>query len=60
MSPNRDTYQDPEQYGNVNSQIKLVAEQLSSIPELKDGFDAIGLSQGQSCNFHLPALLIPP
>ncbi|KAF5386174.1 hypothetical protein D9615_002384 [Tricholomella constricta] len=33
-------------YGNVDSQIELVAGQLSAIPELKDGFDAIGLSQG--------------
>ncbi|KAH8828523.1 palmitoyl-protein thioesterase [Flagelloscypha sp. PMI_526] len=33
-------------YGYVNDQISLVAEQLAAIPELKDGFDAIGFSQG--------------
>ncbi|KAI6040257.1 palmitoyl-protein thioesterase [Pisolithus marmoratus] len=33
-------------YGNVNAQIDLVAEQLASIPELGRGFDAIGFSQG--------------
>ncbi|KAF9484503.1 palmitoyl-protein thioesterase [Pholiota conissans] len=33
-------------YGNVNDQIEFVADQLASIPELRDGFDAIGLSQG--------------
>lgn len=34
------------QYGNVNSQVDMVNEQLNNIPELKDGFDAIGFSQG--------------
>ena len=34
------------QYGSVNDQIDLVAEQIANITELKDGFDAIGLSQG--------------
>lgn len=34
------------QYGNVNSQVELVADQLANIPELQDGFDAIGFSQG--------------
>ncbi|KAF8972912.1 palmitoyl-protein thioesterase [Flammula alnicola] len=33
-------------YGNANEQIEFVASQLSSIPELQGGFDAIGLSQG--------------
>ncbi|KAF8844414.1 alpha/beta-hydrolase [Paxillus ammoniavirescens] len=33
-------------YGNVDQQLVLVAEQLSSIPELSRGFDAIGFSQG--------------
>ncbi|KAH6914175.1 palmitoyl-protein thioesterase [Coprinopsis sp. MPI-PUGE-AT-0042] len=33
-------------YGNVDEQVALVAEQLSSIPELQEGFDAIGFSQG--------------
>jgi len=34
------------QYGNVNNQVAFVAEQLDSISELKNGFDAIGFSQG--------------
>lgn len=34
------------QYGNVNKQIEFVADQLASLPELKNGFDAIGFSQG--------------
>ncbi|KAG6886265.1 hypothetical protein C0993_006675 [Termitomyces sp. T159_Od127] len=33
-------------YGNVNEQLELVADQIAAIPELKGGFDAIGLSQG--------------
>ncbi|KAG5646272.1 hypothetical protein DXG03_003868 [Asterophora parasitica] len=33
-------------YGNVNSQVESVADQLGAIPELENGFDAIGLSQG--------------
>jgi len=33
-------------YGNVNEQVQLVSEQISAIPELQDGFDAIGFSQG--------------
>ncbi|KAG6332607.1 hypothetical protein ID866_6485 [Astraeus odoratus] len=33
-------------YGNVNSQIALVANQLASIPQLERGFDAVGFSQG--------------
>ncbi|EMR11513.1 hypothetical protein PNEG_00526 [Pneumocystis murina B123] len=33
-------------FGNVNEQIKLVAEQLSNDPKLADGFNAIGFSQG--------------
>ncbi|KAJ7690617.1 Alpha/Beta hydrolase protein [Mycena rosella] len=33
-------------YGNVNEQVQLVSEQISVIPELEDGFDAIGFSQG--------------
>ncbi|KAJ4000048.1 palmitoyl-protein thioesterase [Lentinula boryana] len=33
-------------YGNVNEQINLVANQLAEIPELRDGFDGIGFSQG--------------
>ncbi|KII92487.1 hypothetical protein PLICRDRAFT_37259 [Plicaturopsis crispa FD-325 SS-3] len=33
-------------YGDVNEQIDIVAAQLRNITELKDGFDAIGFSQG--------------
>ena len=36
----------PSQFGNVNEQIDFVAEQIANITELKDGFDAIGFSQG--------------
>lgn len=34
------------QYGSVDQQLAIVAEQLASIPELSGGFDAIGFSQG--------------
>ncbi|KAG5520054.1 hypothetical protein PMAC_001130 [Pneumocystis sp. 'macacae'] len=33
-------------FGNVNSQIDFVSQQLLSIEELKNGFNAIGFSQG--------------
>jgi hypothetical protein len=33
-------------YGNVNDQVEFAAQQLAAIPELADGFDAMGLSQG--------------
>ncbi|KAJ7287376.1 palmitoyl-protein thioesterase [Mycena rebaudengoi] len=33
-------------YGNVNDQVEFVADQLAAVPELADGFDAIGFSQG--------------
>lgn len=36
----------PRQYGNVNQQLELVAEQLSHVDELSAGFDTIGFSQG--------------
>ncbi|KAJ2931262.1 hypothetical protein H1R20_g5876, partial [Candolleomyces eurysporus] len=32
--------------GNVDEQVAFVSEQLAEIPELDDGFDAIGFSQG--------------
>ncbi|KAK1229218.1 ATPase with role in protein import into the ER [Marasmius sp. AFHP31] len=32
-------------YGNVNDQIEVVSKQLADIPELSEGFDAIGFSQ---------------
>ena len=34
------------QYGNVDEQLAIVAEQLASVPELSRGFDAVGFSQG--------------
>ncbi|KAF9957020.1 hypothetical protein BGZ72_002258 [Mortierella alpina] len=33
-------------FGNVNSQIEHVCQQLKGIEELKDGFNAVGFSQG--------------
>lgn len=33
-------------YGNINEQVDLVAEQIADIKELRNGFDAIGFSQG--------------
>ncbi|OBZ68161.1 Palmitoyl-protein thioesterase 1 [Grifola frondosa] len=33
-------------YGNVNEQVQVVSEQLANITELREGFDAIGFSQG--------------
>lgn len=41
---NRDRYS--SFFGNVNSQIEEVCEQIASDSELKDGFDAMGFSQG--------------
>jgi hypothetical protein len=35
------------QFGNVDEQIAQVAEIISEIEELQDGFDAIGFSQGK-------------
>lgn len=32
-------------FGDVNEQVSQVCDQLSKIPELSQGFDAIGLSQ---------------
>ncbi|KAE8268196.1 hypothetical protein A4X09_0g4142 [Tilletia walkeri] len=33
-------------FGEVNEQVEKICEQLAGIDELKDGFDAIGFSQG--------------
>ncbi|CAE6370030.1 unnamed protein product [Rhizoctonia solani] len=33
-------------FGEANAQVDIVAAQLSTIPQLKNGFDAIGFSQG--------------
>ncbi|KAF8978570.1 hypothetical protein BGZ46_006333 [Entomortierella lignicola] len=33
-------------FGNVNTQIETVCQQLKEIEELKDGFNAVGFSQG--------------
>ncbi|KAB5590583.1 Palmitoyl-protein thioesterase [Ceratobasidium theobromae] len=46
LSDNKDADQKASWFGEVNSQISLVAEQLTEIPELANGFDAIGFSQG--------------
>jgi len=49
------------QYGNVNEQIEQVAEQLATIEELKDGFDAIGFSQaGQFLRGYVERYNTPP
>jgi len=37
---------DLEQYGNVDDQVEVVAQQLKDVHELSGGFDAIGFSQG--------------
>ena len=37
------------QYGNVDEQVELVAQQLKDVPQLSGGFDAIGFSQGSYC-----------
>ncbi|CAE6466682.1 unnamed protein product [Rhizoctonia solani] len=34
-------------FGEVNAQVDIVAAELSTIPQLKNGFDAIGFSQGE-------------
>lgn len=33
-------------FGNMDNMLSRVAEQLKDLAEFKDGFDAIGLSQG--------------
>jgi hypothetical protein len=35
-----------EQFGNVDDQVELVAQQLKHLPQLSEGFDAMGFSQG--------------
>lgn len=42
--PSKD--QEKTLFGDANKEVEYVCEQLSSIPELKQGFDAIGFSQG--------------
>ncbi|KAG8753540.1 hypothetical protein FRC12_011503 [Ceratobasidium sp. 428] len=34
------------QFGEVNAQLEIVAADLSEVPQLRNGFDAIGFSQG--------------
>ncbi|KAL5485072.1 hypothetical protein ACEPAI_7714 [Sanghuangporus weigelae] len=46
LDKNLDADQRASFFGNVNEQIDFVAEQLAGVEELKDGFDAIGFSQG--------------
>ena len=41
----------------MNEQLELVSEQLAEVPELRDGFDAIGFSQGALAN---SMVLLPP
>lgn len=35
-----------EQFGKVDDQVELVAQQLKHVPQLSGGFDAMGFSQG--------------
>lgn len=42
------------QYGNIDEQLVSVAKQLEAIPELQDGFDGIGFSQGMSKAHSIP------
>jgi len=48
-------------YGNVNLQLANVTEQINSIPELQDGFDAMGFSQaGQFLRAYVERYNSPP
>ena len=40
------THESTGQFGNVDEQVELVAQQLKDIRKLSGGFDAIGFSQG--------------
>lgn len=42
VAPGRSEDQKAGIFGNVNEQVSLVADQLRSVPQLDDGFDAIG------------------
>lgn len=33
-------------FGNVNQQVKKVCDELKSVPQLRDGYNAVGFSQG--------------
>jgi len=46
IDENQDSDRKAGFYGNVKEQVAFVAAQLASIPELTNGFDAIGFSQG--------------
>ena len=46
LNENLDADERASFFGNVNEQVDVAAEQLRSVEELKDGFDAIGFSQG--------------
>ena len=52
-----DSFDASVQWGNVNEQVANVSWQLSHIPELAGGFDAIGFSQGGSCAIPLVTFL---
>ncbi|RPB00034.1 alpha/beta-hydrolase [Choiromyces venosus 120613-1] len=46
LDPDPDSDRSATFFGQVNTQISTVCEQLSSIPELTSGFNAVGFSQG--------------
>ncbi|ORZ01084.1 Alpha/Beta hydrolase protein, partial [Syncephalastrum racemosum] len=46
VGDNRDEDHESGFFGQVSDQVDLVCEQLAGIPELADGFNAIGFSQG--------------
>ncbi|KAI8143245.1 Alpha/Beta hydrolase protein [Fennellomyces sp. T-0311] len=46
VGKNRDEDHEAGFFGEVNKQIDLVCEQLAAIPELAEGFNAVGFSQG--------------
>ncbi|KAL5528296.1 hypothetical protein ACEPAF_7432 [Sanghuangporus sanghuang] len=61
LDKNLDADQRAGFFGNVNEQIDFVAEQLAGVQELKDGFDAIGFSQGgQFLRAYVERYNVPP
>lgn len=46
LDPNPSTDAQKSMFGVVNEQIDAVCDQLADIPELSEGFDAVGYSQG--------------
>ncbi|CDO74265.1 hypothetical protein BN946_scf184643.g5 [Trametes cinnabarina] len=48
-------------FGDVNEQVRFAAEQIANVTELKNGFDAIGFSQGgQFLRAYVEAYNSPP